>query len=120
MGKAFSEITKPFGLDKALHELDKSVLRDGLDAVTGAGDARKAAAAAAQQAREFQEATVKAANDAAAAQRNMQANFAADLSNAGKATVVAGGTADDVASATDIAKKRRLGTNFASSLGLNT
>lgn len=85
----------------------------GIDDGTKGAEEEAARAAALQ--RETQ-AKVLAAQEA---QRNMQANFATDLSNQSKATVVAGGTADDVASTTDIAKKKRLGSNFAASLGIN-
>lgn len=98
MGKTFSKILNDIGID---------------DGTKGAEDE-------ARRAEQLQRETQAKVLEAQAAQRNMQANFATDLSNQSKATVVAGGTADDVASTTDIAKKRRLGTNFASSLGINT
>lgn len=107
MGKAFSDIFKDLGVGQAW------------EAVTGQDAARKSAEQAGREAQRIQLETAAAAREAATTQRNMQANFATDLSNQSKATVVAGGTADDIASTTDIAKKRRLGTNFASSLGIN-
>lgn len=97
MGKTFSKILNDIGID----------------------DGSKGAEEEARRAERVQQETANAARAAQEAQRNMQANFATDLSGESKATVVAGGTADAVASTTDIAKKKRQGTNFAASLGLN-
>lgn len=53
------------------------------------------------------------------AQKNMQANFATDLKQENTGTVVAGGTADVVASAESDLLKKKKATGLSSQLGLN-
>lgn len=98
MGKTFSKILNDVGID----------------------DGSKGAEEEARRAERVQQETANAARVAQEAQRNMQANFATDLSGESKATVVAGGTADAVASTSDMAKKRRQAGGLAASLGINT
>lgn len=67
-----------------------------------------------------QKAAAQAAAEAQAAANNLQKNFAADLKTDNLTEVVAAGTADNVASVTDSAlRKRKQPTGLSTQLGLN-
>lgn len=53
------------------------------------------------------------------ASQNMKTNFATDLKQENVGTVIAGGTADAVASSTDDLLKKKKGTGLSAQLGLN-
>lgn len=74
----------------------------------GAADAKKAQARA--------EASRVAAEEAS---KNMQANFATDLKQENTGTVLAGGSADAVASQTSDLLKKKKSAGLSSQLGLN-
>lgn len=67
-----------------------------------------------------QEAAARAAAEAQAAANNLQKNFAADLKTDNLTEVVAAGTADNVATVTDNAlRKRKQSAGLSTQLGLN-
>ena len=67
-----------------------------------------------------QEAAARAAAEAQAAANNLQKNFAADLKTDNLTEVVAAGTADNVATVTDSAlRKRKQSAGLSTQLGLN-
>lgn len=72
-----------------------------------------------QAALKAQQDATRSAQEAAIAQRNMQANFAANLAQDNVGTVVAGGTADVAAlDTTDTARRRRQASGLSSTLGI--
>lgn len=80
--------------------------------VTVDNSAQAAAAAAQAQANQ-------AIADAQTASNNLRKNLQADLSGTNQATVIAGGTADQVAPTGDFLRKKNRTAGLSSSLGIN-